>query len=67
MTHIAFQEQYHPYYLHSAGQANTLHGDGALSAEPTRDEPPDVYLYNPLRPIPTVGGQVIMPGGNSDD
>ena len=24
--------QYRPYYLHSAGQANTLHGDGRLSA-----------------------------------
>lgn len=26
--------QYRPYYLHSAGQANTLHGDGTLLAEP---------------------------------
>lgn len=57
--------QYRPYYLHSAGQANTLHGDGTLSAEPPGDEPPDVYLYNPLRPVPTVGGQVILPGANS--
>lgn len=56
--------QYRPYYLHSAGQANTLHGDGTLSAEPPGDEPSDVYLYNPLRPVPTVGGQVIMSGGN---
>ena len=24
-----------------------------------------MYLYNPLRPVPTVGGQVILPGGNS--
>jgi putative CocE/NonD family hydrolase len=57
--------QYRPYYLHSGGQANTLHGDGALSEEPPGDEPPDVYLYNPLRPVPTVGGQVILPGANS--
>jgi putative CocE/NonD family hydrolase len=57
--------QYRPYYLHSAGQANTLQGDGTLSAEPPGDEPPDVYLYNPLRPVPTVGGQVILPGGNA--
>lgn len=56
--------QYRPYYLHSGGQANTLHGDGTLSTEPPTDEPPDVYLYNPLRPVPTVGGQVILPGGN---
>jgi putative CocE/NonD family hydrolase len=57
--------QYRPYYLHSGGQANTLHGDGRLSIEPPGDEPPDVYLYNPLRPVPTVGGQVILPGGNA--
>jgi putative CocE/NonD family hydrolase len=57
--------RYHPYYLHSGGQANTRHGDGTLSTEPPGDEPPDVYLYNPLRPVPTVGGQVILPGSNA--
>ncbi len=57
--------RYRPYYLHSAGQANTLHGDGTLSTDPPADEPPDVYLYNPLRPVPTVGGQVILPGSNA--
>jgi putative CocE/NonD family hydrolase len=24
-----------------------------------------VFLFNPLRPVPTVGGQVILPGGNA--
>jgi len=57
--------QYRPYYLHSAGHANTLHGDGTLSIELPSDEPPDVYLYNPMRPVPTIGGQVILPGGNA--
>jgi putative CocE/NonD family hydrolase len=57
--------QYCPYYLHSGGKANTRHGDGTVSTEPPGDEPPDVYLYNPLRPVPTVGGQVILPGGNA--
>jgi uncharacterized protein len=57
--------QYRPYYLHSTGGANTLHGNGAFSTELPGDEPPDVYLYNPLRPVPTVGGQVILPGGNA--
>ncbi|MCA9964555.1 MAG: CocE/NonD family hydrolase [Anaerolineales bacterium] len=57
--------QYRPYYLHSGGRANTLHGDGTLSTELPSDEPADVYLYNPLRPVPTVGGQVILPGGNA--
>jgi putative CocE/NonD family hydrolase len=57
--------QYRPYYLHSAGRANTLRGDGTLSTDLPGDEPPDVYLYNPLRPVPTVGGQVLLPGGNA--
>lgn len=57
--------QYRPYYVHSAGQANTLHGDGTLSPELPGDEPPDVYLYNPHRPVLTVGGQVILPGANA--
>lgn len=56
---------YRPYYLHSGGQANTLHSDGTLSTAAPDEEPPDVYLYNPLRPAPTVGGQVILPGGNA--
>jgi len=38
---------------------------GTLSDEPPGDERPDVYLYNPMRPVPTVGGQVILPGGNA--
>jgi hypothetical protein len=42
-----------------------LHGDGTLSIAPPDDEPPDVYLYNPMRPVPTIGGQVILPGGNA--
>lgn len=53
------------YYLHSTGQANTLNGDGVLSLDAPGDESPDVYLYNPLRPVPTVGGQVILPGANA--
>ncbi len=57
--------QYRPFYLHSGGEANTLNGDGTLSTEPPGEEPPDAYLYNPLRPVPTVGGQVILPGGNA--
>jgi uncharacterized protein len=56
--------RYRNYYLHSGGQANTLHGDGTLSPDLPDDEPSDTYLYNPLRPVPTVGGQVLIPGAN---
>lgn len=44
------------YYLHSDGRANTLNGDGTLSVEAPGSEPPDVYLYNPINPVPTSGG-----------
>jgi hypothetical protein len=56
--------QYQPYYLHSGGAANTLNGDGVLSEAAPAEEPRDVYLFNPLRPVPTVGGQVLLPGAN---
>ena len=57
--------QYCPYYLHSGGLASIPHGDGTLSTIAPGDELPDVYLFDPLRPVPTVGGQVILPGGNA--
>lgn len=45
------------YYLHSAGRANTLSGNGRLSQEKPGDELPDIYLYNPQDPAPSNGGQ----------
>ena len=47
---------YADYYLHSGGNANTINGDGALSAETPRDEQGDTFLYNPSNPVPTTGG-----------
>ncbi|MDQ2682957.1 MAG: CocE/NonD family hydrolase, partial [Chloroflexota bacterium] len=45
------------FYLHSGGKANTREGDGTLSREPpTEAEPADRYTYDPLNPVPTVGG-----------
>ena len=44
------------FYLHSGGQANSLSGDGYLSQEQPADEPADFYAYNPINPVPTVGG-----------
>ena len=45
-----------PYYLHSGGRANTLHGDGRLSPDLPGDEPADTFLYDPEHPVPTLGG-----------
>ncbi len=44
------------YYLHSRGKANSAYGDGILALEAPEHEPPDSFLYNPLNPVPTVGG-----------
>ena len=59
------------YYLHSQGKANSLNGDGWLSPEQPSSEPPDVYVYNPIDPVPTQGGalccdQAFMASGAFD-
>jgi putative CocE/NonD family hydrolase len=48
------------YYLHSAGHANTLDGDGALSTTAPESEEPDNYIYDPANPVPTRGGALLM-------
>ena len=49
------------WYLHSGGAANSLRGDGLLSREaPTVAELADTFLYDPARPTPTGGGNLLM-------
>ncbi|EFH89848.1 CocE/NonD family hydrolase [Ktedonobacter racemifer] len=55
--------QFRPYYLHSSGHANTAAGDGKLSTEAPAEEAEDVYLYDPRRPVPTVGGAILLSHG----
>ena len=57
------QTQWQRFYLHSRGSANSSGGDGLLSRDEPGSESPDIYIYNPLRPIPTVGGPLISGGG----
>lgn len=47
-------------YLHSAGHANSVSGDGRLSAALPGDEPADKFIYDPANPVPTIGGGVTM-------
>lgn len=44
------------YYIHSDGRANTLNGDGKLTVDLPHGEPPDVYVYNPIDPVPSIAG-----------
>jgi uncharacterized protein len=53
--------QYIPYYLHSKGEANTPGRDGTLSPLVPGREEPDRFVYNPKNPVPTQGGNILMP------
>jgi putative CocE/NonD family hydrolase len=44
------------YFLHSGGKANSAGGDGSLSVANPGKEAADAYVYDPLKPAPTVGG-----------
>ena len=51
--------RYTDYHLDSGGRANTAAGDGVLSPEPAAGTSADRYLYDPRRPVPTLGGHVL--------
>jgi hypothetical protein len=44
------------WYAHSDGRANSKFGDGILSREAPVDEPPDLFIYEPTLPTPSLGG-----------
>ncbi len=44
------------YFLHSQGSANSMGGNGSLSADAPHSEPSDHYVYDPSKPVPTTGG-----------
>jgi hypothetical protein len=46
------------YYLHSAKGARSGAGDGTLSIQLPRNEPPDRFTYDPADPVPTLGGRL---------
>ena len=49
------------WFLHSGGHANSVRGNGELTLDvPAADERPDTFLYDPARPVPTGGGNLLM-------
>lgn len=50
------------FYLASGGKANTLTGDGVLTTTPPSSDMPDVFTYDPRKPVPSVGGNVCCQG-----
>ncbi|MFQ6028805.1 MAG: CocE/NonD family hydrolase [Dehalococcoidia bacterium] len=58
---------YTRFYLHSDSPANSRGGAGTLSTVPPDDEPPDIYVYDPDDPVPTLRGNTLMiPHGVAD-
>ena len=50
------------YYLNSNGRANRLYGDGMLTtAQPDTDNP-DSFVYDPMNPVMSYGGNVCCTG-----
>lgn len=49
--------EYKNFYLHSKGRANSKKGDGALSFDQPLEESEDKYIFDPLHPVITRGGQ----------
>jgi len=56
------QTKWQRYFLHSKGRANTASGDGSLSRDNPASEPPDIFVYDPRFPVPTIGGQILPTG-----
>ena len=59
------------WFLHSAGTANSLNGDGALSRERPGEEEPDIFIYDPRAPAMSLGGRsccryLVSPMGPAD-
>lgn len=50
------------FYLASAGKANTRNGDGALSLTPPSKDNPDAFMYDPMNPVGSYGGNVCCTG-----
>ena len=44
------------FYLSSGGKANTLNGNGTLTTKAPAADSPDLFTYDPMNPVPTLGG-----------
>jgi uncharacterized protein len=49
-------------HLASGGAANSLNGDGVLTANPPAQDKADRFTYDPMNPVPSYGGNVCCTG-----
>ncbi len=54
------------FYLNSGGEANSLYGDGQLSASKPSTDNPDGFFYDPMNPVTSLGGNVCCTGNAID-
>ncbi|WP_422080130.1 CocE/NonD family hydrolase [Ulvibacterium sp.] len=50
------------FYLNSGGNANTLNGDGILTQKKPKQDNPDDFVYDPMNPVTSHGGNVCCTG-----
>lgn len=50
------------YYLNSDGNANTLKGSGTLTKKRASKDHPDSFIYDPMNPVSSLGGNVCCTG-----
>jgi len=50
------------YYLNSSGNANSIFGDGELTTSIPKTDDLDSFSYDPMRPVPSYGGNVCCTG-----
>jgi putative CocE/NonD family hydrolase len=50
------------FYLSSGGKANSLNGDGVLTTAAASADNPDSFIYDPMNPVPSYGGNVCCTG-----
>ena len=55
------------YYMHSLGRANSLFGDGSLSATLPAAEPADSYTSDPEHPVPFITEPSFAQIGSAED
>src|SRR6266446_4730789 len=49
-------------FLSSAGHSNSLTGDGVLVTSSPAADKPDTFIYDPMNPVPSYGGNVCCTG-----
>ena len=54
-----------PLYFSSGGQANSVFGDGRLSRRGATGADRDTFTYDPMNPVPSLGGGVCCNQGAS--